>query len=219
MSRTDPSCGSRSPSITRSRVVLPEPLGPMMPRKSPGSTGRLIPSSTAPSPYHQPGEPHEEDHDEDHGGEGHSRGPVPALLDGEVDGDDGERGGARHVTARGPEGFAARSRTSHHVLGGLLHDRRSEEHDHHQPPALFRLGRDGKEEKGGGGKAFPGGEDVYPGEEGDYVRCPVRHDLVVERRVTWQEPHDEDKDAQPHEERGAPNGKTPPAVRMRLHDF
>src|SRR4030095_10787349 len=39
-----------------------------------------------------------------------------------------------------------------------------------------------------------------------------------ERRVTRQEPDDEDEDAEADEERGASNGKTPPAVRMRLHD-
>ena len=36
--------------MMRSSVVLPEPLGPMMPRKSPGATVRLMPSRTRTSP-------------------------------------------------------------------------------------------------------------------------------------------------------------------------
>src|SRR5262245_6336135 len=43
---TEPASGASSPVIRLKRVVLPAPLGPMMSRRSPGSTVRLTPEVT-----------------------------------------------------------------------------------------------------------------------------------------------------------------------------
>ena len=40
-SRTAPACGCQMPSISRTSVVLPDALGPMTPRLSPGSSAKL----------------------------------------------------------------------------------------------------------------------------------------------------------------------------------
>src|SRR5262245_3673120 len=45
-SDTEPASGESSPVIRLNRVVLPAPLGPMISRRSPGSTERLTPAVT-----------------------------------------------------------------------------------------------------------------------------------------------------------------------------
>ena len=161
---------------------------------------------------HEPGEADEHGHGDDHNGQADPLAAVPALLDGKVDGDDGEGHRRRHVPAREAHGGAARPGPSHQDLGGVLEPRRHQEDERDEPPTFPCLGRDREEHEGGGEEALPGAEHVGPREELGDGRRPARHDLIVERRVAGQDSDGEDHDSKPHEQRGASQGQRAPAV-------